>query len=452
MKPLLSQITSIVGESYVIESPADYPAYAVQGRTPALVVAPGSAEELAHVVATAYAAGVAVVPRGGGTMQPWGHPPVGDFLVVQTTRLNRVRTYEPDDLTISVEAGMTMEYLDETLAPNGQMLPLDVPIPARSTIGGILATAMDGPRRLGYGTSRDLLIGVQVVEASGRTSKAGGMVVKNVSGFDMMKLYTGSLGSLAIIVSANFKLIPRARAAATIACAFGSQAAAFALARAIHESQLVPVAVEYLFGPHPQPLSLSGRGESTPPSPARGEGGWGGEGSLLVVRAEGLPAAVERHVRDVSAMAERAGASGVTVMRDAAHESVWEAINNLPQSALVDGDELLLRLSCLPASLERALADAESLAARHGLGMRVAARALSGLAYLRVRGDDAGAQRQFHADLLGRWTQLALLAGPPALKAEVPIWGTEIPNLSLVRRIKQEFDPENRLNPGRYVV
>ncbi|WP_370650139.1 FAD-linked oxidase C-terminal domain-containing protein [Oscillochloris sp. ZM17-4] len=170
-----------------------------------------------------------------------------------------------------------------------------------------------------------------------------------------------------------------------------------------------------------------------------------------MVRAEGLPAAVERHVRDVSAMAERAGSSGVTVMRDDAHESVWAAINDLPQAAALDSDELLLRLSCLPADLERALADAAALAARHGLALRVAARALSGIAYLRAHGDE-GDLRQLHAELLAGWPQLALLAGPPAIKAEAPIWGAEIPNLALMRRIKQEFDPENRLSPGRYVV
>ncbi|MEI6779004.1 MAG: FAD-binding oxidoreductase, partial [Chloroflexales bacterium] len=244
MNPLSSQIASIVGASYLIDDLADYPAYAIQGRIPILVVAPGSVEELAHVVAAAHAAGMAVIPRGGGTMQAWGRPPAGDFMIVQTTRLSHARIYEPDDLTISVEAGMTMQSLDALLAAHGQMLPLDVPLPARSTVGGVLATAMDGPRRLGYGTSRDLLIGVQVVEATGRGSKAGGMVVKNVSGFDMMKLYTGSLGSLAIIVSANFKLLPRPRAAATIACTFNTPADAFALVTAIHTSQLTPAAVE----------------------------------------------------------------------------------------------------------------------------------------------------------------------------------------------------------------
>ncbi|MEI7642844.1 MAG: FAD-binding oxidoreductase [Chloroflexales bacterium] len=446
MNSLASQITSIVGAPYLIDDPTGYPAYAVQGRVPALVVAPGSAEELAWVVSAAHAADMPVIPRGGGTMQAWGRPPARDFIIVQTTRINRVRIYEPDDLTISVDAGMTMQALDALLAANGQMLPLDVPLPARSTVGGVLATAMDGPRRLGYGSARDLLIGVQVVEATGRISKAGGMVVKNVSGFDMMKLYTGSLGSLAIIVSANFKLLPRPRAAATIACAFSSQAAAYALADAIHASQLAPVAVEYL-----QKDEGGGMKDEAPmdtvssliPHPSA---------FMLCVRAEGLPAAVERHVRDVAAMAERADSSGVTVLRDEAHTAAWAAINDLPQTFSLAEGELLLRLSCLPGDLARALADASALATRHGMALTVAARALSGIAYLRARGDDEAARSQFHTNLLARWPQLAILAGPPAIMAEAPIWGADIPNLALMRRIKQEFDPDNRLNPERYVV
>ncbi|NTV63785.1 MAG: FAD-binding oxidoreductase [Oscillochloris sp.] len=444
MNLLPSQIAAIVGAPYIIESPACSSAYAVQGRSPALVAAPATVEELSRVVAAAYVAGMSVVPYGGGTMQEWGRPPAADFLLVQLARLKRVLIYEPDDLTISVEAGLTLDALGETLAANGQMLPLDLPAPASTTVGGALATAMDGPRRLGYGTARDLLIGVQVVEADGRISKAGGMVVKNVSGFDMMKLYTGSLGSLAIIASANFKLIPRPRAAATIACACKSASAAFALARAIHASQLTPVAVEYIAQGEGGRMPDKGLSEALPPLilPAS---------CLLCVRAEGLPAAVERHVRDVAELAERVGASAISVLRDEAHTASWAAINDLARSDDLAADEVLLRLSCLPADLGRALVAANSLATRHGLHLQMVARALSGLAYLRLQGDEPQL-RTYYGELLVAWPHLTLLAGPPALKADLPIWGTDLPNLDLMRRIKQEFDPHNRLNSGRYVV
>lgn len=426
------QLTEIVGESYLIENTADYPAYQIQGAVPALVVAPGSAEELAQVVAAAHSARVAVVSRGGGTRQSWGRPLTAPFIVVQTTRLKRVLIYEPDDLTISVEAGMHLADLEAILAPNNQMLPLDVPLPQRSTIGGILASGADGPRRLGYGTARDLLIGIRVVEAGGRISKAGGMVVKNVSGFDMMKLYLGSMGTLAIIVSANFKLMPRPRAAGAISCMFKSPNQAFALADAIHSSQLTPVAVEYHEG-----YSSSG-GEPV---------------VSLELRAEGLPAAVERHLRDVEAMAEKAGAVNIFAIQEGNPDltQLWAAHNDLPQTIEVEPDELVLRLSCLPADLARALEQVRGAAAKQNLELRVVARALSGIAYLRLRGAN-DALRSTHRVLLAGWPQLVVLAKPRTLLAELPIWGAPPTNLELMRRIKREFDPEGLLNPGRYVV
>lgn len=425
---LSRQIAEVVGTGNVLEDGA---ALEIGGRAPTLVVMPGTVEQLGQVVAACHAAGVAVVPSGGGTQQRWGRPPAAErFVVVRTTRLDKTLIYEPDDLTISVEAGMTLQALDAMLAANGQMLPLDAPLPARATIGGILATAVDGPRRLGYGTARDLLIGVKVVEATGRVSKAGGMVVKNVSGFDMMKLYLGSLGTLAIVVGANFKLMPRPRAAASVVAACPSPETAFSLAEAIFGSQLTPVAVEYLEG-------WDGAGLA-PRGPCH-----------LAVRAEGLSAAVERHVRDLSTMAVESGAADAVTLRHEQHGALWDTLNDLPQTAEVHPDALVLRLGCLPGDLARALADARSRAGEQ-IVLAICARALSGVAYLRARGPVEGL-RAFHGSLLRAWPHTVALAAPSAL-ADIPLWGAPPENLELMRRIKAEFDPDNLLNPGRYIV
>jgi glycolate oxidase FAD binding subunit len=422
MDRIKQQVAAIVGDDYVSDDGA---LFAVHGVRPRLVVSPANAAELGQVVATLGSAGVAVVPWGGGTQQRWGWPLAHDlpFAVVRTTRLNRVLDYTPDDLTISVGAGMTLDALSAALAANGQMLPLDVPLPERATVGGVLATAMDGPRTLGYGRSRDLLIGISVVEASGRISKAGGMVVKNVSGFDMMRLYTGSLGTLAIIVSANFKLMPLPRDAATVLCNCATLGAACGLAERIGASTLVPVAVE-LLSDH--------------------------EGVRVAVRAEGLPAAVERHSRDVSAFAADTDAY-VQVLRDVKHTSFWARTNNLPQTAVLAPDEVVARISCLRAELANALELASSLAARLGLTLHIAARVLSGLAYLRVSGP-ADALRSWHTTLLAARPTLTVLAAPELLMREGAIWGSPPANIALLRRIKAEFDPQDLLNPRRYVV
>jgi glycolate oxidase FAD binding subunit len=440
---LARQLSDTVGPEHLLDDPRACAAYAIHGRLPGLVVAPASVEELSGVMAAAHAAEAAVAIWGGGTRQLQGHRPARLDLVVRTERLSRVLEHEPADLTISVEAGLPMARLHTLLASHGQMLPVDVPLPARATVGGVLATAADGPRRLGYGTLRDLLIGIGVVEATGRRSKAGGMVVKNVSGFDMMKLYLGSFGSLAMIASANFKLLPRPRAAATVLCGFASRTGCFRLADALHTSQLSPAAAEYLGGYRPRlaPESWQIRSDE-PEAPAM---------HYLAVWVEGLPAAVTRQQRDVAALARESGADDVEPVQGNEHRLLWQAIADLPQAASVLPGELLLRLSCLPSELVRAIDDGSAQADRLGLRLAICARALSGLAYLRLRGaDDALAQA--HAALLRAWPSLNVLAAAPDLAARLDLWGHAGEGTTLMRRIKHEFDPLSMLNPGRFVV
>lgn len=421
---LLADLTALVGDQYVVEHPGGYAIYA---QSPLLSVAPGSLEELAQTVARLTAERVAIVPWGGGTQQMWGRPPARPFAVVITNRLSRILDYTPDDLTISVEAGMTLGALSTALTANGQMLPIDAPLPERATIGGLLATAMDGPRRLGYGSARDLLIGIRVVEATGRISKAGGMVVKNVSGFDMMKLYLGSFGTLAIIASANFKLIPQPRASASILCRATSPEPLWKVVNAIAVSQLTPVAVEYLEG-----VELTGAMFA------------------LAVRSEGLPAAVERHLRDVTSFATQVGLRS-EVLRDEAHSNLWTAINDIPQTTTVAEDELVVRITCLPATMPSVLGTAHTAAQRLNVPLQGSVRALNGVAYLRVRGA-VDRLRDWHAAILQAAPQTTIMAAPAVLVVEAPVFGAQLPNLDLMQRIKQEFDPEHLLNPGRFVV
>jgi len=432
MASLHTELAAVVGAEHLLADPEQCAAYAVQGVTPGCVAAPGSLEELSAVLRVAAAHRAAVAPWGGGTQQLIGAPPERLDLVVRTGRLSRVLTHEPDDLTISVEAGMTLAALREHLARHRQMLPVDAPLPSRATIGGLIATAADGPRRLGYGTLRDLLIGITVVEADGRVSRGGGMVVKNVSGFDMMKLYLGSFGTLAVIASANFKLLPAPRAAGSLLCRFDTPAQAFAAADALQQTQLTPTAVEYL-----NAAALAGldTGQAAATGPAQ---------CGLLARAEGLLQAVERHLSEMGAIAERSGARAIERLEGAQEAQLWEQVADLPQTAALAPGEAVVKLSVLPGDVEQVVTRVEAFAAAADGSALIGARALSGVIYARLRGLDGPVLSGTLAELPGvQWVATDLPG--------VPRWGPPPQGIEVMQRIKREFDPHTMLNPGRFV-
>ena len=200
-----SDVRAIVAAKYVrTAGPGD----AVAGMQPSFVVEPGSEQELAKVLMLASAAGLAVIPRGGGTKLEWGNAPARADVILSTARMNRVIEHAWADLTVSVEAGCTIAKLQETLAKHGQRLALDALWPERATVGGVLSTNDSGALRLRFGSLRDLVIGVTVALADGTVASSGGKVVKNVAGYDLPKLVTGAFGTLGVITRAIFRLHP----------------------------------------------------------------------------------------------------------------------------------------------------------------------------------------------------------------------------------------------------
>jgi glycolate oxidase FAD binding subunit len=267
------------------------------------------------------------------------------------------------------------------------------------------------------------------------------MVVKNVSGFDMMKLYLGSLGTLAIIASANFKLLPIPRAAATLLCLFDEPSAAFAAVEALQLTQLTPTAAEYLSATALARVLATERAEKGPEPTASS---LATARCALALRAEGLPQAVERHIDNISALVTRNGAAETRRLDREGDAALWQRIADLSQVAELAADEALLKVTGLPIEIERTVAQLELLAAREDATAAVNARALNGVIYARLRPIGAASLRALLAELPGTHWVATTLAG-------VPRWGAPPPGLDLMRSIKHEFDPQGMLNRGRYV-
>jgi len=204
---LVQHLSGLVGQEHVVAGPGAA-RYAVDGQVPRAVVLPGSVEEVSGILAVASAEGLKVVPWGGGTKMAFGGLPEHVDLVLGLSRLSGAVDHEPGDMTASFRAGTLLKEAQAVLGRHGQFIALDPPDADRATLGGILATNSSGPRRLRYGASRDLVIAIRVVHADGKVTKAGAKVVKNVTGYDLGKLYIGSLGTLGIIVEASFRLYP----------------------------------------------------------------------------------------------------------------------------------------------------------------------------------------------------------------------------------------------------
>ena len=208
-------LAAVVGPEHVTREDADTAACAVDGVVPRMVVSPGSVAEVQSVVRAAADQGATMVPRGSGSKMGLGCPPTSADVLLSLGRLNAVVEYDVANLTLVCQAGVRVETLQQKVFANRQLLPLDPPFTNQATVGGVVATNSSGPRRLAYGSARDLVLGMKVVSSTGDLLSAGGKTVKNVAGYDLDKLFIGSLGTLGIIVEVAFRLLPMPQQRAT---------------------------------------------------------------------------------------------------------------------------------------------------------------------------------------------------------------------------------------------
>ena len=402
---------------------------AVAGVLPSYVAWPASVAEASAVMTAAAGLGLAVLPRGTGTRLAWGAPPRRCDLVVDTSRLDQVLEHEAGDLVARVQAGVRIDELARVLGRAGQQLSLDLPEApggaGRGTVGGVLATGVAGPRRLRYGTPRDLGIGITVVLADGTVAHSGGKVVKNVAGYDIGKLFAGSYGTLGLIVEAAFRLHPVPAAAAFVTRECDGAAAAQDLVAVAAGSPLAPSAAE---------ISRAGRGAPF-----------------------GVSVLIEG---DKDGVFERAA-----LLRELLGDGTSLSAGPPPWwgGAAAAADGTLIRITFWAGELAAVLDALDAAARAAGLDPVVGGSAAAGVLYAAVPpGAAAAAAAEFVAALrAARPLAAAGDDGPPArgsavvvhapaaVREAVDVWGP-VPSAGLMRAVKDQFDPGHRMAPGRF--
>jgi len=449
MPPELSGLTrrlsEIVGGPYVLAGDAAA-GFAVDGMRPGVVVRPGSQDEVGAVATACSAAGVALACWGGGTAMGAGNPPSRLDLVVHLDRLTRIVEFDEANLNVSVEAGARLAGLQAVLAEKREFLPLDPPQADQATVGGVLASNAGGPSRLLYGPARDWVLGLRVVLPDGERIRCGGKVIKNVSGYDMNKLFIGSFGTLGIITEATFKLLPAPERRATIVGVLPERARAAAVVTRTLESYLLPEALEALDAPALEAVA-----------PALGLGRGSGVG--LAVALAGSPATVERQLQDFMRFFAEDQAVATATLREEQGVAAWRAIRDVQAGLSGPVEQRVVMKIAVPIGKTLELfGAAEALARRQGWRDAITAHAGSGIIRVGyVLGGGAAleavrdALERLRAQAEAAEGSLVLEAAPPALKRALDAWGKPRDGLSVMRRLKTEFDPRGLMSPGRFL-
>jgi glycolate oxidase FAD binding subunit len=447
---LISKLKEVAGKATFIRDRAKLQAYALDGRRPKVVVSPKTVDEVSKIVAYANQERLALVPVGNGTKMGMGGIPKKMDIVLLTSRLNHITDCDIDNLTLTAESGITLSQIQRHLAKQGKgyFLPLDPPFTDKATLGGIVATNSSGPKRLLYGTARDLVIGMKAVFPNGDVVVSGGKTVKNVSGYDMSKLLIGSFGTLGIICEITFKLLPLPEKEASLLVPFKNLEDADAFVQEITHSQLLPASVETL-----NALAVS-RMKYRVSLPA--------EGSYLVaVGLDGVAESTERQISEMGDIGKKHGALESMVLDSEKHQTFWNALRDFSRGlAKRYPDHVALKSNFLISKFGQMMGSYEKIA--QGLGMECAfiSHSGSGILYTYVLSNAEGRLKieslikfikKLTAEAIKNEGNLVIESSPPSVKKKVNVWGKSRGDAHIMRRIKKQIDPRGILNPGRFV-
>src|SRR5436309_908645 len=428
---LRHKFMAIVGNENVHAATA---ADAVAGVQPKLVVEPGTERELAVVLRLSNEAGLAVIPRGGGTKLAWGNSPARAGLILSTARLTEVIEHAWADLTVSVGAGCTVQRLQEALAQHGQRLALDPLWPEKATVGGVLSTNDSGALRLRFGALRDLIIGATIALPDGTLARSGGKVVKNVAGYDLPKLVTGALGTLGVITRAVFRLHPLPRHSRSFTISVSNPREAQQIILAIQDSKLAHVALQSQFSAEALPV--------------------------IDILFEGTEAGLDAQASQLRGFCKSAKSSlaqvhpeprTVTNAKASSSPSPWNAREDL-WSFSNPAENAIAKISVLPADLARTVELIRTVAEPSRVNWKLLLYA-TGLGWLRGEGPAGNLHRALttlRAELEKMGGSLAVLHRPANMQA-FDAWGSPGDSLPLLKAVKTRLDPWSTLNPGRFV-
>jgi len=450
---LIDEFKKVVGYENVLLNKAELAYYAVDGIRPEVVVFPSEESQVKRILEIAYRHNAVVIPRGHGSKMGLGGIPIRADVILSLERLKSIIEFLPDDLTVTVQAGITLPELQRQLLPKNLALPIDPPCgkatsPVLATLGGIIATNSNGPGRLKYNSLRDLVIGMKVILADGTVIKAGGKTVKNVSGYDMTKLFIGSLGTLCVITQITARLAPLPETGQTVLASFAELPQAANVIAKILASELLPTSIE-LFSPVGADLLLL---------PSFGGGGVGmpAENFLLIIDIEDVKEAVNRQSVQIKQICEGEKGLNVNTIQGRERDTLLGKIQDWTMIDAESDSQVCCKVSVPIGSVAEAFQAIEDTAERGKLDTAIMSYAGSGIIYVILTPQID--QAQFEATI----ENLALMAqqlggssivehAPAEIKRNVDVWGTTHSDITLMRQIKEQLDPKNLLNPGRFV-
>jgi len=404
--------------------------YAVDGLIPKMVLAPEDLDDAIELVSVASREGLSITPRGSGTKLHIGAPPKRLDIVLLTEHLNEIVDYEPEDLTITVQAGVRLAELDKLLRKHGQMLPLEPPYYDLATVGGTVASNYNGPRRMGYGAIRDLVLGMKAVYSGGILAKNGGKVVKNTAGYDLKKLHIGGFGTLGLITEVSLRLYPIPEDDRSLYATFKSMKEVKRAIDRLNRSPLLPTAVEVLDKGVQGKLSSFSRVELPSADFA------------MLIRFEGLRVDTEREMMDSKDMLM---GGKVEVLDGGEHERVWTGIREMQRIA----EGCIVKLSYPPSLILEAFKTVREFAEGK---VESYSHAGSGVQYVFVDEEElVKFVLRLRNEFDGREFYCVVERAPTDVKKEIDVWGYERKDLKLMRIVKKALDPMGLFNPGRFV-